>query len=145
MERVTLAALLLLTGCVSHPPITRSEPLTVSYKRVDLPLSTNSGQYSFPVFIRTFDDGGKLGVCGLALEPGGALVTDIAYAIADDHHSQLILAGSPVSGLSFLRFHNLLTPDSARVANCIRTEQAWTRKYANPQIWASWPPVRVTR
>jgi hypothetical protein len=140
---VVLAAL--LGGCASLSPYDRmgSRPADASYRKLVLSSSSTAGSGSsvdVTLFIKAFDSGGKLGLCGYYLASGSG--SDYIEMVGDQLSSAdsvLSVDSEKVGDLSLLRWS---ASERDAVANCVQSKVAWKSSYSGGRIGISTPAVR---
>src|SRR5260221_1877720 len=128
MKIAALAAALALAGCAPGYESLGFQKPDATYQKIVITQTirgTGGGTNQVPVFIKRFEDGGRLALCGYVLPGGTSVAKELLDAQLRSPDARFTLDSKTVGDLSFIAPTETAYDGLGARANCVRTQTPW--------------------
>lgn len=136
-----------LVACTTQPPAYQaleSRPADATYQRIPLGLTTSQGDTTVIVFLKAFDVGGALGLCGYYLENATSRGSQLVREMFRSPNSLITVGGTPVADTGFILPNRFANSETDARAGCIRTPIGWQPGFLGSPIRLDLSGVRLS-
>ncbi|SRR5260221_7527692 len=144
MKTAALLTLLVLGACATAPayePIGLQKPDASYQKIVVTTTTTTGGPNVLPIYIKRFEDNGRLALCGYMLPSGAPAIRELIGTQMASPESRYILDSQVIGTLSFVVATEPGLDGIGATASCVRTQTPWAERLKRAPYRVTFPPV----